>query len=213
MEATTLPTPDNNPTHNAGFPLLFRLGITVLFLGTLSIALSMIGYSFWAEHAARKVLEGPAVGADAIYYDTAHSFDRLGRLAAEVHETRSPGSFLRALDQWADALDPQTKRKSAQWVTDLKAKQRDEVLTRLAKQKITPEQILNLQSKMRKISPQMSDSETAVLDQLTSFTGMMDLAMIQMETSKSLFSKLHDLGARDVGLAQLDMRNWTADLP
>lgn len=181
--------------------------ITLIASFVLAI-LGYWGYTSWASNKANEVLEGPAHGAAVVYFDRGEVPFRLARLGAQIQETRAPGRYLEALKLWSASLHPAARRDDAPWVKALVAQEREEALAWLAKEKVSPDEVTALQQKLEKISPQLSDRETAVLEQLTSSQGLWALGKMQEHTLEALFAKLHDLGASDRGLKEHGLSNW-----
>jgi hypothetical protein len=183
-----------------------------MLIGLLCCGVSFVCVVTWQKHVAQKVLAGPARGAEAFYYETSNAPARLGMLAARAFETRAPGSYLNILNKWTEAMAPNSHADEAAWVTKIRVAQHQQVVDLLAKYKTSPDQISSLQSKLEKISPQLTENETALLSEITSFSGVMDLADVEIKSSKMLFAKLHELGASDNGLAGAGLENWSRDL-
>jgi hypothetical protein len=186
-------------------------GPVLPFLTLLSFAVSavaFVGYIEWQKHTAEKLLAGPANGAEQVYHSQGYGVLPLLRLAVEVEETRAPGRYLAALHKWTEALNPSTRAGDAPWVATLKAEEQKQVLAWVAEHKVSPTDIDQLKPKLQKISPQLSEKETLILEQLTSFSGMQALGDIHEKTVQHLFAKLYEMGATDTGLSEVGLENW-----
>lgn len=180
----------------------------MVIVSFLLVVLGFWGYTRWASYTASAVLEGPAQGAAMVYFERGNVPFRVGRLGAKIHETRAPGQYLEAVTLWRASLTSAGPRVDAPWVAALLTHERGEVQAWLTKEHISPEELATLQAKLEKISPQLSERETAVLEQLTSYEGLMALGEMQEHTLYALFSELHALGANDIGLAEQGIDNW-----
>jgi len=181
----------------------FKIG--TIILGVVLVCALYFAYKGWQGYRAREILRGPANGAVMVYLDRRADLHSLSVLSEDIRKTRAPGTYLSALQGWQGAgLAPVATDKAA-WIYELEKAEQAKVLSLLASYGVTLSDVKVLESKLSKISPQLSDDEAAMLEKLTEPAALSDLALARHSTLRTLFVKLNELGASDIGLKKVQL--------
>lgn len=200
--ASSRPAGASSPGLTFGDYLIFAM-----LLGVLAAAVAPYLKTQWAEGPAKEILEGPGKGALSSHLEAKMALTQLDDLPFEIEQTRAPGLYLKAVEEW-DALlsQPLAKPEDAAWVRAIDAKERAAAEAWLSQRGLAPADIPKLMESLQAISPRLSAQETARVE-LLSGEGVYAAREIRKETLRSLFSQLHQLGASDWGLLAAGMRN------
>lgn len=203
----TLAVPSKTSFRSFSFAAIPFFKIGAVILAVLLGCGVYFGYKDWQGRKAGEILRGPANGAVMVYLDRRADLHSLSVLSEDIRKTRAPGTYLSALQAWqaAGMAPAPVDTDKTSWVYELEKAEQTKVLSLLASYGVTLSDIKVLESKLSKISPQLSDAEEAMLNTLTEPAALSDLALARHSTLRKLFMKLNELGASDTGLRKVQM--------
>lgn len=185
--------------------------INLIFTGFFIAFLLAIPGSLWLENrdkkAAEALFQGPALGADGLFYQSGSDpAGRMWRLMTDIEQTRSPGSYAQAVEAWKRAVSKEPPLyPQAPWVAQIRDQERADATAWLLGAGVDPARLDRLSEKLEEISPALSKAETAELKTLAN--SLASLGQIQQRSLQAVFDRLIKLGASDIGLRRLGIRD------
>lgn len=185
--------------RSSGFTLI-ELIVVILLLGALIAHWAIQPYE---RNKTKKMLDA-LPGVCSAYFDRVGALDRTFRLSAEIYQTKTPGQYQRMLGFWLRAAkEPEPMyggKPKPSWLMELEKQEQAQVLDALRTAGIAVDELSALHAKLDKISPQLSDAESAAVMRAAEpvYSGL--LGMARQETADKIVLRLQELGASTGGL-------------
>lgn len=177
----------------------------VLLIGFFIVVLTVVlGGPVWQKYQEGVLLEGPAKGADQLFEKRKYDVWKVIAIKKDIDNTRSPGSYMRALELWESVMNERPIHDAAPWVLDLQKQEREELLKALSVDNADVADIPGLKEKLKKISPQLNEEETKALNAF--MTQITVLAITREKTALDATQKMHEMGSGTATLSSIGLK-------